>query len=50
MFGVEFVVDREILFHVGEKHGDIDDVTPSGAGVFEDEPDKTRVRTEWMVK
>jgi len=27
MFSVEFVVDRKILFHVGQEHGDIDDVT-----------------------
>jgi RNA polymerase sigma factor (sigma-70 family) len=39
MFGVEFVVDRKILFHVGQEHGDIDDVIPACASVFEHEPD-----------
>ena len=39
MFGVEFVVDWKILFHVGQEHGDIDDVIPACASVFEDEPD-----------
>jgi len=34
MFGVKLVVDRKILFHVREKHSDIDDVLPRRAGVF----------------
>jgi len=32
---VKFIVGREILFHVGEKHGDIDDVVPTGAGALD---------------
>ena len=39
ILGVEFVVDREILFHVREEHGDIDDVLPTRACVFQHEPD-----------
>ena len=38
IFGVEFVVDREIFFHVREKDRHIDDVLPGRAGVFENEP------------
>src|SRR5205085_11644767 len=37
IFGVKFVIDREIFFHVGEKNGDIDDVAPLRAGVFHHE-------------
>jgi hypothetical protein len=38
MFGVKSVVDREILFHVRQEHGDIDDIVPIRASVFEHEP------------
>jgi len=38
MFGVELVVDREILLHVGEEDCNIDDVIPARAGVFQHEP------------
>src|SRR5207244_5810131 len=34
---VKFVVDWEILFHVRKKYGDIDDVVPARARVFEHE-------------
>src|SRR6267143_2626589 len=37
VFGVELVVDRKVFLHVGKKDGDIDDVVPSRAGVFQDE-------------
>ena len=36
---VKFVVRREILFHVRQEHGDIDDSVPVCASVFEHEPD-----------
>src|SRR4030088_2035883 len=35
MFGIELVVDREILLHVGEEDRNIDDVIPARAGVFQ---------------
>jgi len=37
MFGIEPIVDWEILLHVGEKDGDIDNVVPVRAGVFQHE-------------
>src|SRR6266513_1036002 len=39
IFGVEFVVDRKIFFHVREEHRHIDNVIPACACVFENEPD-----------
>src|SRR5207253_10936480 len=39
VFRVDAVVDWKIFFHVGQKHGDIDDVLPCRARVFEDESD-----------
>ncbi len=38
IFGVETVVDRKILFHVSEKHRDIDDVLPGRASVLQHKP------------
>lgn len=35
---VKFVVDREILFYVRQEDGDIDDIVPICASVFEHEP------------
>ena len=35
---VKFVVDREILFHVRQENGDIHDIVPICASVFEHEP------------
>src|SRR4030095_6507580 len=37
MFGVKPIVNWKILLHVGEKDGDIDNVVPVRAGVFQHE-------------
>ena len=42
---VKFVVDREILFHVRQEDGDIDDVVPARAGVFQHESYIFKYRT-----
>src|SRR5437762_12847030 len=39
MFGVEPIVDWEILLHVGQENGDIDNVVPVRAGIFQDQSD-----------
>ncbi len=39
MFGVKPIVDWEVLFHVGEEDGDIDNIVPACAGVFQHELD-----------
>ena len=44
MFGVKSVVDREIPFHVRQEHGDIDNVLPTRAGVFQHEPNILKYR------
>jgi hypothetical protein len=44
MFGVKFVVDREILFYVRQEHGDIDDVVPIRASVFQHQPNVLKHR------
>src|ERR1700720_175105 len=38
MFRVKPIVNWKILLHVGEKDGDIDNVIPVRAGVFQHEP------------
>jgi len=38
ILGVNAVVDGKILFHVGEKDRDVDDVLPCRASVFQHEP------------
>ena len=38
IFRVNAVVDGKILFHVGEKDRDVDDVLPGRSRVFEHEP------------
>src|SRR5689334_7259197 len=45
MFGIEFIVDRKILFHVRQEDRDIDDVVPTCARVFENQPDVFKNRT-----
>src|SRR6266550_2410326 len=37
MFGIEPIVDGEILLHVGEEDGDVDDIVPGSTGVFQHE-------------
>ena len=44
MFGIKFVVDRKILFHVRQEHGDIDNVVPARAGVFQHQPNVLKHR------
>src|SRR5690348_569499 len=45
MFGIKFIVDREILFHVRQEYDDIDNVVPTCARVLENEPDVFKNRT-----
>ena len=44
IFGIEFIVGRKILFHVGEEHSDIDNVVPARASVLQHEPNVLKHR------
>src|SRR5207244_11361524 len=46
MLGVDFIVDREILFHIRQKHRDVDNVIPARARVLQD---KTHILKDGMA-
>src|SRR6476646_9455031 len=54
VFGVELIVGREVGLHVREENGDIDDVAPARAGIFQHEPhvlkDSTALRRDVVIR
>src|SRR5262245_38437578 len=45
ILSINAVIDGKIVFHIGEKHGDVDDVLPCRTSIFQYEPHILEYRT-----